>query len=126
MRLGTLPRNTLQIHTGLEPVYDEFGEEPLTEVVKHREKVAAQQKSVGRHKLFGVLISLDDLAATSVMRNTRGTIARLAIRGRHSCASLSLSSQSYKAMHPLIRAQLKLLLLWRNSSKRNCNRFKMN
>jgi len=99
--------------TGLEPFYDEFDEESLTEFVKHHEKVVEQQKRAGSHKLFGVLIVLDDLAATSVMRNPRGIIAHLAVRGRHSCASLILSSQSYKAIHPLIRTQLNLLLLWR-------------
>ena len=98
--------------TGLEPFYDEFDEESLTEFVKHHEKVVEQQKRAGSHKLFGVLIVLDDLAATSVMRNPRGIIAHLAVRGRHSCASLILSSQSYKAIHPLIRTQLNLLLLW--------------
>ena len=75
--------------------------------------MVAQQKSVGTHNLIGVLIILDDLAATAVMRNPRGIIAHLAVRGRHSCASMILSSQSYKAIHPLIRTQLNLLLLWR-------------
>ena len=84
----------------MEPFYDEFDEESLTVVAKHHEKVVAQQKSVGTHKLFGVLIILDGLAATAVMRNTRGSIAHLAVRGRHSCASMILSSQTYKAIHP--------------------------
>ena len=99
--------------TGLEPFYDEFDEESLTYVVKHHDKVVAQQKSVGTHNLFGVRIILDVFAATAVMRNPCGIIAHLAVRGRHSCANMILSSQSYKAIHPLIRTQLNLLLLWR-------------
>ena len=81
--------------------------------MKNHEKVVAQQKSVGTHNLFGVLIILDDLATTAVMHNPRGIIAHLAVRGRHACASLFLSSQSYKAIHPLIRTELNILLLWR-------------
>ena len=84
----------------MEPFYAEFDDESLTDCVKHNEKVVAQQKSVGTHKLFGVLIILDDLAATAVLRNPRGIIAHLAVRGRHSCASMILSSQSYKAIPP--------------------------
>ena len=113
MRLGTQSKKYIKEKTGLEPFYDEFDEESLTEFVKHHERVVAQQKHAGSHKLFGVLIVLDDLAATSVMRNPRGIIAHLAVRGMHSCASRVLSSQSYKAIHPLIRTPLKRLVLWR-------------
>ena len=95
----------------------------MTHVVKHHEKVVAQQKSVGTHTLFGVLIILDDLAATAVMRNPRGIIAHLAVRGRHSCASLIMPSQSYKAIHPLIRTQLNLLLLWRQFQQKEFQSF---
>lgn len=111
--IWSLVKKYITERTGLEPFYDGFDEESLTDFVKHHEKVVAQQKSVGTHQLFGVRNILGDLAAIAVMRNPRGIIAHLAVRGRHSCASLILSSQSYKAIHPLIRTQLNLLLLWR-------------
>ena len=85
--------------TGLEPFYDEFGEESLTHFVKHNEKVVAQQKSVGTHNLLGVPILLDDLAAIAVMRNPHGTIAHLAVMGQ-ACLCKPHSVQSNVQSHP--------------------------
>ena len=40
-----LVKKYIKEKTGLEPFYDEFDEERLTEFVKHHEKVVAQQKT---------------------------------------------------------------------------------
>lgn len=89
--------------TGLGQCYDEFDEESLSDDVRHPENAVARQKSVGSHKLLGALSIRDDFAATSVMHNQRGILARLAVRGRHACASLILSSPSYDAIYPFMR-----------------------
>lgn len=94
-QLGTQSLKCITEKTGLEPwFYNEFDEASLTDIVRHHEKVIDQPRSDGSHTLFGVLSILDDRAATAVMRNPRGIIDHLAVRGRHYCASLRISSQS--------------------------------
>jgi hypothetical protein len=100
-----------------EPVlyYDEYNPEAFEYIISTHKKVIEYQKSKKKdnHKVFSILIVIDDMADNADMCRHSKLLHALFVRGRHSQISTIVATQKFTAIHPIIRVNASELYVFR-------------
>ncbi len=100
--------------------HDHWDEEALHSILHNqREKIMKLKETKTKKPLDQVLIILDDMADDSRLhQSTNSALAALFARGRHLSCSCFVSTQKFTTLAPIVRANLRYLLVWRLRSWR--------
>ena len=87
----------------------------LEEQVKEKKK---EQDSGGRHKMRKVLVILDDIIGDRNRIHEDSELNRLAVQGRHFGISVCLTTQDPKAIHPVLRNNTDVAIVFQQKNFR--------
>jgi len=117
---------TKHLDTGHEPCFFEtFQEDKIREVLDVQKSITEDLKKRGKKQLWGVWIIIDDFADDSaVCRGSQGDILKtLFIRGRHHGVSISVLTQKYRLLSPVLRTQATALFTFKLRSNQDLEAF---
>ena len=101
-------------HTDKEPIYfDHYDPEALNNIIDTQHKITKHLKDSGKKQLFQILIVIDDFADDPTFSRQSKILHSLFTRGRHNFISTLVSTQAYRALHPIIRLNAIDLFIFR-------------
>ncbi len=92
--------------------FDSFNEAALSDIINTQKKIVEYQKKNNHHKLFQILIIIDDFADNYKVSH-HPLINALFTRGRHSCISTVVATQKFHALSNIIRINATDLFVFR-------------
>ena len=93
--------------------FDHYDEEGLFKIIDTQRKIIEYQKKHNHHKLFSVLIVVDDFADDVKFSRNSKLLHSLFTRGRHSQISTVVATQKFNALSPIIRVNASDLYVFR-------------
>ena len=92
--------------------FDHYDEEGL-KIIDTQRKIIEYQKKHNHHKLFSILIVVDDFADDVKFSRNSKLLHSLFTRGRHSQISTVVATQKFNALSPIIRVNASDLYVFR-------------
>ena len=109
-----IEKNMKVQHTDKEPIYfDHYDPEALNNIIDTQHKITKHLKDSGKKQLFQILIVIDDFADDPTFSRQSKILHSLFTRGRHNFISTLVSTQAYRALHPIIRLNAIELFIFR-------------
>jgi hypothetical protein len=93
--------------------YDSYDPEALDFIIDTQRKITEYVKEKGRHKLYNILIIIDDFADNPEFSRHSKLLHSLYTRGRHSGISTITSVQKGTALHPIIRVNCTQMIIYK-------------
>ena len=101
-------------HTDKDPIYfDHYDPIALNNIIETQHKITKHMKDSKKTKLFQVLIIVDDFADDPSFSRSSRLLHSLYTRGRHNMISTVVSTQAYRALHPIIRLNAVNIFIFR-------------
>ena len=101
-------------HTDKDPIYfDHYDPIALNNIIETQHKITKHMKDAKKTKLFQVLIIVDDFADDPSFSRSSRLLHSLYTRGRHNMISTVVSTQAYRALHPIIRLNATEIFIFR-------------
>ena len=101
-------------HSDKEPIYfDHYDQEALTNIIETQGKIIQYMKKQNKHKMYQILIIVDDFADSPEFSRQSKILHALFTRGRHSFISTITATQKFTALHPIIRVNATSLYVYR-------------
>ena len=94
----------LKVNTEKEKCFfNEYHAEDLEKIIQQQHKIADYQKKQDHHKIYQILIIVDDFADEANFTRHSKLLHGLFTRGRHSFISSIVATQKFKAINNIIR-----------------------
>ena len=101
-------------HTDKEPIYfDHYDPVALANILETQHKITMHMKSQGKTKMFQILVIVDDFADDPTFTRQSKILHSLYTRGRHNMISTITATQTFSAIHPIIRVNATELYVYR-------------
>ena len=106
-----------ELHVNLEKepcFFDTWQPEALQAILDEQAAMVKWQKKQGYKKIHGICVVVDDFADDErVVHSNTNVLAMLFLRGRHLMVSTLLSTQKYRALSTMMRANAQFLVVFR-------------
>ena len=93
--------------------FDHYDQDSLESIITTQNKIILEQKSKNKKKLFQILIIIDDFSDDPSFSRQSKLLHSLYTRGRHACISTITATQTFNAIHPIIRINATELYVYR-------------
>ena len=111
-------------HTDEEPIYfSEYDPEALENIINTQHKIITYMKKQDHHKLYQILIIIDDFADHEQFSRRSKLLNQLYIRGRHNMISTITSTQKFRAIGNIIRINITELYVFRLRNSQDLEAF---
>jgi len=103
--------------------FNHYDPNDLEKIIDTQHKVIKLMKEHKRHKLFSILVVIDDFADDPVFTRQSKLLHSLFTRGRHSSISTIVSTQKFAAIHPIVRVNATSLIVYRLRNNKELESF---
>ena len=111
-------------HTDEEPIYfSEYDPDALENIINTQHKIITYMKKQDHHKLYQILIIIDDFADHEQFSRRSKLLNQLYIRGRHNMISTITSTQKFRAIGNIIRINITELYVFRLRNSQDLEAF---
>ena len=93
--------------------FDHYNESALFNIINTQKKIIEYQKKNNHHKLYSIMIVIDDFADDASFSRNSKLLHSLYTRGRHSNISCITSTQKFNSLSPIIRVNASDLYIFR-------------